>query len=400
MRTASTPGAARWLLPVIYLGFISIGLPDGAFGVAWPQMHRDLGVPVELAGTMLVFVTLLSAASSLGSGTLLGRFGTGRVVLLSCILTAAAQWIVSHAQGLGWLVAAAIPLGLGAGAVDAGLNGYVARHYSGRHMNWLHASWGLGATGGPLLINWAITSQGSWRPGYLAVAGFQTILALLFFSTLSAWNQPGEPEGARDTDIRFGRAEANSATGLLSVAAFGLYVASETTLGLWSASLLVVSRGLSQEIAGNSVAAYFGAITAGRFLIGFLVDRLGNRFLIRAGLLVAMAGSGLLLFAHNRFTACIAMGLAGLGLAPVYPSLMHETPRRFTAVAAPIVIGRQTAAAYLGAAVLSPAVGAVARLTSLESAGLVAFAGVLSLLVVVGRLDRMSSPAEPPHRSP
>lgn len=392
MNTAATSGTTRWLLPVIYLGFISIGLPDGAFGVAWPRMHLDLGVPVELAGTMLVFVTLLSAASSLGSGTLLGRFGTGRVVLISCVLTAAAQWIVSQAQGLGWLVAAAIPLGLGAGAVDAGLNGYVARHYSGRHMNWLHASWGLGATGGPLLVNWAITHQGSWRPGYLAVAGFQTILALLFLATLGAWNRPGGHQGTAGTDVRFGRAEANSATGLLSVAAFGLYVASETTLGLWAGSVLVISRGFSQEIAGASVAAYFGAITAGRFLVGFLVDRLGNRFLIRSGLVLALAGTTLLMFAHHGILAFIALGLAGLGLAPVYPSLMHETPRRFTALAAPVVIGRQTAAAYVGAAILSPAVGALARFTSLESACWVAFAGVLTLLGVIGRLDRISSP--------
>lgn len=388
---ARAGGGARWLLPVIYLGFISIGLPDGAFGVAWPRMHRDLGVRVELAGTMLVFVTLLSAASSLASGTLLGRFGTGRVVFASCLLTAAAQWIISQAQGLGWLVTAAIPLGLGAGAVDAGLNGHVARHYSGRHMNWLHASWGLGATGGPLLVSWAITHHGSWRPGYLVAAAFQTLLALLFLATLGAWRRPGTSPGASASPgLRFGPAPANSAAGLLSVAAFGLYVASETTLGLWAGSVLVVSRGLSQETAGASVAAYFGAISAGRVLVGFVADRWGNRLLIRSGLLLALAGTLLLACSHQGSLAFVALALAGLGLAPVYPSLMHETPRRFTALDAPVVIGRQTSAAYLGAAVISPAVGAVARWTSLESACWVAVGGVLVLLLVVGRLDRIS----------
>ncbi|MFM8359528.1 MAG: MFS transporter [Verrucomicrobiota bacterium] len=387
-------GGARWLLPVIYLGFISIGLPDGAFGVAWPRMHRDLHVRVELAGTMLVFVTLLSAASSLASGTLLGRFGTGRVVFASCLLTAGAQWIVSQAQGLGWLVAAALPLGLGAGAVDAGLNGHVARHYSGRHMNWLHAAWGLGATGGPLLVNWAITHQGSWRPGYLIAAIFQTLLALLFLATLGAWPRPagtpGHSSNSSNPGVRFGPATANSAAGFLSVGAFGLYVASETTLGLWAGSVLVVSRGLSQETAGAGVAAYFGAITAGRVLVGFVADRWGNRRLIRAGLLLALIGTLLLAVSPGGVLPCLALALAGLGLAPVYPSLMHETPRRFTALAAPVVIGRQTSAAYLGAAVLSPAVGALARVTSLESACWMAAGGVLALLLVVGRLDRIS----------
>ncbi len=385
---------SRLLLPVIYLAFVSIGLPDGTFGIAWPRMHVDLGLPVELAGSMLILVTLLSAGSSLVSGSLLRRFGTGPVVLASCMLTALAQVIVARSMGLGWLIAAAIPMGIGAGAVDAGLNGYVARHYSGRHMNWLHASWGLGASAGPVIVTGLVDSPYGWRGGYALIAGMQGLLAVLFLFSLKWWERPdstsGGGSGAGTGEVRFGTATAGSAAGWMSSAAFGLYVAAETTLGLWAGSVLVVSRGLEQSAAGWSVAAYFGSITVGRILLGLVVDRFGNRRVIQSGLALAAMGSVLFIGATNGVVAFIALALCGLGLAPVYPGLMHETPRRFTVEATPVVIGRQAAAAYLGSAILSPGVGALARVTSLEIAGWVVLAGVIGLMLLIRLLDRVT----------
>jgi MFS family permease len=396
MATVVLRNPSRLLLPVIYLAFISIGLPDGTFGIAWPRMHRDLVLPVELAGTMLILVTLLSAGSSLLSGHALRRFGTGPVVFVSCLLTAIAQVIVARAQGLGGLIAAAIPLGIGAGAVDAGLNGYVARHYSARHMNWLHASWGLGATGGPLIVTALLATSTGWRGGYAAIGGVQFLLALLFLATLRLWDRkdapPGQPTDRATSEGGFGWASANSGAGWMSTAAFGLYVAAETTLGLWAGSVLVVARGLPQSAAGWSVAAYFGSITLGRILLGFGVDRFGNRGVIQAGLATALVGAVLFTVARNGSLSFVALGLCGLGLAPVYPGLMHETPKRFTAVDTPVVIGRQAAAAYLGSAILSPGVGALARLTSLEVTGWVVMVGVVGLIALIRVLDRATKP--------
>jgi fucose permease len=339
---------------------------------------------------MLILVTLLSAGSSLASGQLLHRFGTGPVVLVSCMLTALAQLIVARSMGLGWLIAAAIPLGIGAGAVDAGLNGYVARHYSGRHMNWLHASWGLGATAGPIIITGLIHSPYGWRGGYALIAAMQGFLAVLFLFSLKWWERPDAVpgEGSRFGEIRFGTASAGSTAGWMSSAAFGLYVAAETTLGLWAGSVLVVSRGMPQSSAGWSVAAYFGSITVGRVLLGLVVDQFGNRRVIQAGLGLAAMGSVLFIVATNGVLAFMALGLCGLGLAPVYPGLMHETPRRFTVEATPVVIGRQAAAAYLGSAILSPGLGALARFTGLEIVGWVVLVGVIGLMLLIRVLDR------------
>ncbi len=391
-RVPMTPSrASLCLLAVIYLGFVSLGLPDGTLGVAWPTIYPDLGVAVGLAGTITFVVTLLSGASGFASGTIFNRFGTGPVVLASCALTGCALLAISRADGLAWLIAAAVPLGLGAGAVDAGLNGYVARHYSGRHMNWLHACWGVGATAGPLVMAHALRAGGDWRAGYLRLGAMQLTLALVLLFTLRLWNttpprtsEPAEKKAKRPPSLG-----AASFAGWLAPAIFALYAAVELTAGLWAGTILVASRGVTAEVAAMITAAYYAAITLGRISVGFVVDRWGNRRLVAAGTALALAGALLFASTTSPIAAALALGLIGLGFAPVYPCLMHEAPRRFASEAAQVVIGRQSGAAFVGAAVLPAAAGLLAQ-HSLATVPWFLAAGIVALIAGVRWLDRIT----------
>jgi MFS family permease len=384
--------SAFFLLAIVYLGYISLGLPDGTLGVAWPPLHRELHLPIGLAGTILVVATLLSGIAAFASGRIIARFGTGPVVLVSCLLTGSALVTVSRAQGLSMLLITAIPLGFGAGAVDAGLNGYVARHYSGRHMNWLHACWGIGATCGPLVMARALGTAGSWRNGYLAIGSVQLTLAALFFLTLRLWVVVPERRIETPHDASAGsepKTGANSFAGWLSAIIFAIYVAVELTTGLWASSILVVARGIPQETAALCAASFYASITFGRIAVGVVVDRWGNRRLIAIGALLALSGAGLFGFAATTPTAAVALVVLGLGLAPIYPCLMHEVPRRFAPEAVQIVIGRQSGAAAVGAATLPALAGWIAEF-SLNSIVWTVIAGIVGLIVTIRHLNRIT----------
>jgi fucose permease len=384
--------ASLFLLVIIYLGYISLGLPDGTLGIAWPEMHTSLGLPIGMAGAIMIVVTILAATSGFSSGGVVARFSTGPVVFGSCFLTASGLMIIAHAQNLAWLLVAAIPLGLGAGAVDAGANGFVARHYSGRHMNWLHACWGIGASCGPLVMGRAITIGAGWRGGFFTLACVQLFLAILFLLTLPLWKRVPERKRVADCTHRARRVPimlANSPAGWLSVTIFGLYVAVETTTGLWAGSILVVSRGISLEHAAVCVAAFYGSITGGRILVGFVVERWGNRRLVAFGTALAILGAIAFAFAFTAPLAGLALVLLGLGFAPIYPCLMHEVPQRFAPDAVQTVIGRQSGAGSIGAGALPAAAGTLAQF-SLESISWVVIAGVVVMLTAIRRLDRLT----------
>lgn len=388
----SSSRAALLLLPIIYLGYISLGLPDGTLGVAWPQMYRTLNLPIGLAGVLGIVGLLLSALSGFSSGRVIARFKTGPVVFISCLLTASALLIISNAQSFAWLLLAVLPLGLGAGAVDAGLNGYVARHYSGRHMNWLHACWGIGATCGPLVMAHAVGTGGGWRAGFFWLASAQLALAALFLASLRLWNAVPERTIAMSAEHHQGplpTAAANSPAGWLSAVIFALYVAVEGTTGLWAGSILAVGRGFALETAGVCVSAFYGSITLGRILVGFIVERFGNRRLIAVGCAMAAAGGILFAFAATPALAAAALVLMGLGFAPVYPCLMHEVPRRFAPDAVQTVIGRQSGAANIGGALLPAVAGWVAQF-SLEGIPWLVIAGVGALILTIRRLNRLT----------
>jgi len=381
------------LLVIIYLGFISLGLPDGTLGVAWPAIYPELGLPVGLAGPIMLVATLLTAATGFSSGWILGRWRTGPVLVGSVLLTAGGLLLLSGARGGAGLFAAAVPLGIGAGAVDAALNGYVARHYRSRHMNWLHACWGIGATSGPLLFGWALGAGPGWRGGYLVLGIAQLALVALFLAALPLWgNGPvTAPVAADESGARRAAPteRANSQAGWLSVAIFTLYVAAEMTTGLWAGTYLVVHRGFSPEVAAWCTAAFFGTLTAGRVGVGLVGERWGNRRVVRTGVAVALAGVASFALAPAPLWAGAALVVAGAGLAPIYPGLMHEVPRRFAPEAVMTVIGRQSGGGAIGAALGPTIAGALAQPALGAVPGLV-FALLLALWAGVRRLDRLT----------
>lgn len=382
------------LLPIIYMGYVSLGLPDGTLGVAWPRMHLDLDQPLKAAGWIMVVGTLLSAVSSFSSGPILRRFSTGPVVLVSCLLTSGAILLISQAPRFAWLIVAAVPLGLGAGAVDAALNGYVARHYTGRHMNWLHACWGIGATSGPLIITQFLATGHGWRGGYLLIGTLQLGLATVFALTLRLWTEgPAAPrtDSATESTARAARLQAaHSEAGWLSALLFMLYVAAEGSAGLWATSILVVGRGIPQSEAGICASLFYAAITGGRIATGFVVDRWGNRRLVTGGALLALVGILLFSQAGSAPFAAAALVLTGVGMAPIFPGLMHEVPRRFQPDAVFTIIGRQSGAACIGAAIFPAAAGWLGDTVSLDAVVWAIAFGIVLLAIGIRRLDRIS----------
>jgi len=378
------------LLTIIYLAFISLGLPDGVLGVAWTTMRLDLNQPLAALGLLTLMGTMASGLSTLASSHLLQRLGTAVVVMASGFLTGLALLGYSVAPSLAWLLVLTIPLGLGAGAVDTGLNHFVAAHYSSRHMNWLHGCWGVGATLGPLIMGSALLQPHGWSSGYRTIALLQLTLAVLLLASLSLWTRENaKPQAQTNSEAQQALIKPVSTLATwLAPLAFLLYVSAEMGTGLWAASILVGERGVAAATAGLWVSLYYAAITAGRFGIGLVANRLGNRRLIRLGLLIATVGA--VAFALPGLPASLALGglmLMGLGCAPIYPSMMHETARRFPADISASVISRQVGFSYIGGAVVPAACGVLAGTAGLSA---VMPALVLILLILLATTERLN----------
>ena len=381
------------LLGLVYLSFISIGLPDGMLGVAWPAIRLQMDQPLAAVGAITMTMTACSAASSLLAGSVVQRIGTGAVVAGSCLLTALGLLGFSVAPSFGWLVALAIPLGVGAGAVDASLNHFVSAHYSSRHMNWLHGFWGVGATTGPLVMGVALASSGGWTAGARSIGLMQLGLTLVLFATVSLWSRETAqaPADEDQPDQPAANLQPPPLAMWLAPLCFLFYVSAEMGTGLWAASILVTDRGLAAGDASVWVSLYFGAITVGRFAVGLVANRIGNRRLVRTGNVVAMAGA--LLFALPGIfgdLSPVGLILMGLGCAPIFPSLMHETARRFPPEVVRQLIGRQMTCAYIGSSVVPAAFGILATWAGLQTVMPVVVGLLLILLLVTSRLDRLT----------
>ena len=383
------------LLGLVYLSFISIGLPDGMLGVAWPAIRLQMDQPLAAVGAITMTMTACSAASSLLAGSVVQRIGTGAVVAGSCLFTAMGLLGFSVAPSFGWLVALAIPLGLGAGAVDASLNHFVSAHYSSRHMNWLHGFWGVGATTGPLVMGVALASSGGWTAGARSIGLMQLGLTLVLFATMSLWSRetahaPADADSPEQPSAHL-QLQPPPLAMWLAPMCFLLYVSAEMGTGLWAASILVTDRGLAAGDASVWVSLYFGAITVGRFAVGLVANRIGNRRLVRLGIAVAMAGA-LLCALPSAFGGLSPVGLVlmGLGCAPIFPSLMHETARRFPPEVVRQLIGRQMTCAYAGSSVVPAAFGLMAAWAGLQTVMPVVVVLLLVLLLVTSRLDRLT----------
>lgn len=352
------------LLVIIYLAFISLGLPDSLLGAAWPSMRLEFGVPLSWVGAVSMIIAAGTIVSSLLSDRLTRRLGTGRVTAISVGMTAAALFGFSISHSYWMLLLWAIPYGLGAGSVDAALNNYVALHYASRHMSWLHCFWGVGASVGPVIMGAAIAAGQGWNGGYRAIGLMQIVLTAILVFSLPLWkNRTGE---AGKPEEKAGRAlslrEIVAIPGAKAImTSFFCYCAVEQTAGLWASSYLVLRWGVTAEHAATLAGLFFIGITAGRAVSGFVTFKLNDAQMVRLGQGLMLLGVAMLLLPIGKTVAMAGFVVIGVGCAPVYPSLIHATPGYFGADKSQAIIGVQMASAYLGTCLMPPLFGVLAN---------------------------------------
>lgn len=391
---------ATFFLIIIYLAFISLGLPDSLLGSAWPVMRGDLNASLGTAGVLSMIIASGTIISSLASGAVLQRFGTGKVALISCLMTAVALLGFAWSPSLIWLIICAIPLGLGAGSVDAGLNSYVAAHYKAHHMSWLHCFWGVGATLGPIIMASYISGQNLWRQGYLTVALIQFSLVVILFFSLPLWDKVAKSSIAKqkEGEIESEEQEKDGSTmrvkpwkikGVkLAMITFLFYSGIEASVGLWGSSFLVNIKDLPAATAAQWVSFFFIGITVGRMLTGFITFVVNNKRLIRYGQFTALLGTILLVLPLPAIVSLIGFVIIGLGLAPIFPCMLHETPARFGKTSAQSIMGFQMAAAYTGSTLIPPSLGLLATNTTIGIFPIFIVIFAVAMLLSTEKLNR------------
>ena len=348
------------LLAIIYISFISLGLPDSLLGCAWPSMYPGFGVPVSYAGMVSMIIAAGTIVSSLLSERLTRKLGAGKVTAFSVGMTALAIFGFSISSQFWMLCLWAIPYGLGAGGVDAALNNYVALHYSSRHMSWLHCMWGVGCSIGPWIMGFALSATGKWNTGYLIVSVLQIALTAILFFSLPLWKKTDAEQEEEADSKPLKLSETLRIPGvLMAVLTFFCYCALEQTTGLWASSFLVLNKGISADTAASYAGMFFIGITIGRALGGFMTMKFNDRQMIRIGQ-VLMAAGIICLFLPWNFAAQAGFIIIGLGCAPVYPCMIHATPAHFGANRSQAVIGVQMAGAYVGTCLMPPLFGLLA----------------------------------------
>lgn len=394
------------LLLMIYLAFVSLGLPDALLGSAWPIMYQEFAVPVSYSGTVFMIICGGTICSSLNSEKLNRRFGTGKITAISVLLTAIALFGFSISHSFLMLCLFAIPYGLGAGSVDAALNHYVALHYSSRHMSWLHCMWGLGASVGPYIMGFVLQRGEPWSRGYLIVSLIQFALAIALFCSLSLWKKKPEEltenaastakqEDSQQNEFRQNESQLESCSeeakkqeahpsgfpkqkalslkeifaipgAKESLASFYGYCALEQTVGLWAGSFMVLALGMEEKLAASYVALFYFGITFGRFLSGFFTMKWKDEQMVLGGSAIVFFGIFLLFTPWSKALVLPALILIGLGCAPVYPSVIHSTPYNFGVEHSSALIGAQMAAAYVGTLIMPPFFGVLGRSFSMK----------------------------------
>ena len=374
------------LLAIIYLSFISLGLPDSLLGSAWPTMYPQLGVPVSYSGIVFMIISVGTIVSSLQSDRLTRRLGTGRVTAFSVALTAAALFGFSISHAFWQLCLWAVPYGLGAGSVDASLNNYVALHYKSKHMSWLHCMWGVGAASGPYIMGYVMSGGGTWNGGYRCIAVIQLVLTAVLLCSLPLWK--GRPQG-KDASGSAAEAKALSLKEVLGLrgvknvlVCFFCYCALEQTTGLWTSSYLTLYKGVPAETAAFFSSMFFIGITAGRALNGFLAMKLSDVQMVRIGQLLLACGVVILFLPLGADVSLAGFVMIGLGCAPIYPCLIHATPEHFGADKSQAVIGIQMACAYVGTSLMPPLFGLIARHITVSLLP-VYLAALLALMIVM-----------------
>jgi fucose permease len=359
------------LILLAYIAFIALGMPDGLLGVAWPSIRADFSIPLDSLGILLFASVTGYMTSGFLSGPLIARMGVGNVLAASCALTGTG--LIGYTLMPAWwmMVLLGVVAGLGAGAIDAGLNTYVAAHFGEGLMQWLHASYGIGVTLGPIIMTIALNTLNSWRVGYRVVGSFQLALAACFVLTLGMWDKKeasvGSKEPKRLTDYKTPLSLTLRQSGVwLSALLFFVYVGAEVSLGTWTYSLLTESRGIDPTAAGLWSGSYWATFTIGRVLAGLYAKKAGVNLLVQGSLVGALLGAALLVWNPSHIINLVAVALIGFSIAPIFPALMSGTSRRVGAKFAANTIGMQMTASGLGTAIIPSILGVLARRFSLE----------------------------------
>ena len=392
------------LLALIYLAFISLGLPDSLLGSAWPQMHLDLGAQLSMEGIISMLISCGTVISSLLSEKIIYKFGTGMISAVSTLLTAVALFGFSVSGNFYMLCFLAIPYGLGAGAIDAALNNYVALHFASRHMSWLHCFWGIGAAVGPYVMGVAMSLGKGWRGGYLAISVIQLVLTIVLFAALPLWkiNQEKNEESITEKKEPKKLKEMFKIKGVAFVLiAFFCYCAVEQTTGLWASSYFVINRGLSNHTAASFVGLFYIGITGGRFLSGFIADKFGDKKMIRLGICGILIGVVFLLIPANQLFSSykmlkeifplIGLGFVGFGCAPIYPSVIHATPDNFGKENSQAIIGIQMAFAYMGVIIMPALFGIISQYITIALFPIYIMLITLVMFIMSEKMNKLKS---------
>jgi len=407
---------ASLLLILIYISFISLGLQDSLFGAAWPSMYNSLNVPLSYAGIISMIGSAGTVIATIFSVYVIRRLKSGIAVTLSVIFTATALLGFSLSHSFIFLCICAVPLGLGSGSIDAALNNYVALNYKARHMSWLHCFWGVGASLGPLIMSWFLTHKNSWQEGYRTVSAIQYGLIILLIISIPLWkkvsslNAPHlqnaiKPEGNPDVPQTHSSQITGESTQernnsvdfkkILSIAgvkeillAFFCYCAIELVTGIWGASYLVAEKGVDAQTAARWISFFYIGITAGRFLSGFLTIKFNNRQMVSLGQIVIAGGIIIFILPFADLTLLPGLFLIGLGCAPIFPSLLHETPANFGRENSQAIVGIQMGCAYIGNTVMPPLFGWISSYAGFKIFPL--FTGIMLIIniIMTGLLNR------------
>ena len=381
------------LLSIIYISFISLGLPDSLLGSAWPMMSGELSAPLSYMGILSVIISFGTVISSLFADRFTRRLGTGLVTAISVAMTAIGLLGFYLSRSFALLCVFAVPYGLGAGAVDAALNNYVALHYSSRHMSWLHCFWGVGASVGPYVMGAAIGLGMGWRGGFGIISVLQIALSAALFISLPLWKLH-KSDGAEPEKVNQGSVGVIGALRLRGVKAillaFFCYCSLEATAGLWASSYLVEHKGVSAETAAMLASMFYLGITLGRFICGFVADRVGDKRMVRLGCFGIILGIALIAIpVKSSYPAIVGLIIIGLGAAPIYPSLIHATPDNFGKENSQAIIGIQMASAYVGILIAPAVFGGMAE-TNIAFYPFFMLLFALALLGFTERVNRVS----------
>lgn len=386
---------ASVLLAVIYAAFISLGLPDSILGSAWPSMYASLNVPVSFAGVLTMMIACGTIVSSLMSEKAIRRFGTGVVTTVSVAMTALALFGFSVSNRAWMLCLWTIPYGLGAGSVDAALNNFVALHYKSRHMNWLHCFWGIGATAGPSIMGLCLTHNLPWNAGYQSIGAIQVLLVVGLVASLPLWRKQQETVNVAASGKQSLLAGLKLPGAVVTLLGFFCYCAVEITTGLWAGSYMVFHRGIAAQTAASMVALFYLGITVGRLASGFLTLRLSDRQMVRLGEGVAVAGLLLMMLPLTNAWLYAGLALLGLGCAPIYPSLLHETPVNFGQEKSQMLMGLQMASAYTGSTLMPLVFGGLSQWVGMALLPVYLLAFLSMMVIMTERANRVFANGAP-----